>query len=140
MKDANSIVQAEIDAQVASGPEIGLQVAAYVDGVQVVDCWAGLADETTGRKVDGDTLFTVFSATKGVAATALHIQAQRGFINYDHPISEYWPEFAAHGKDKTTVRDALTHRCGVPQMPEGCTPEEISTTKPGRFSFSLPRP
>ena len=27
----------------------------------VIDQWGGLADETTGREVDGDTLFPVFS-------------------------------------------------------------------------------
>lgn len=125
MADANAIMQAEIDSQVAKGPEIGLQVAAYVDGELVVDCWAGLADETTGRKVDGDTIFTVFSATKGVAATALHIQAERGLVDYEAPIASYWPEFGAKGKGACTVRDALTHRCGVPQMPQGTSPEQM---------------
>jgi len=91
----------------------------------VVDVWGGLADETTGRKVDGDTLFPVFSVTKAVTATALHIQAERGLVNYDTPIAHYWLEFAAQGKDKGTVRDALTHRIGIPQMPEGVTPEQM---------------
>jgi len=53
----------------------------------------------------------------------LHIQAERGLVDYDTPIARYWPEFGAHGKDKGTVRDALTHRIGIPQMPEGVTPE-----------------
>jgi len=61
----------------------------------------------------------VFSVTKAVTATALHIQAERGLIDYDKPIAHYWPEFAAQGKDKATVRDALTHRAGIPLMPEG---------------------
>jgi CubicO group peptidase (beta-lactamase class C family) len=122
---ANSIVQEAVNAAIRDGGEIGLQVAAYVDGEPVVDVWGGLADETTGRKVDGDTLFPVFSVTKAVTATALHIQAERGLVDYDTPIAHYWPEFGAHGKDKGTVRDALTHRIGIPQMPEGVTPEQM---------------
>jgi CubicO group peptidase (beta-lactamase class C family) len=121
--NANRIVQQAVDAAIHEGGEIGLQVAAYVDGERVVDVWGGLADETTGQKVDGDTLFPVFSVTKAVTATALHIQAERGLVDYDTPIVHYWPEFAAHGKDRGTVRDALTHRIGIPQMPEGATPE-----------------
>jgi len=121
--NANSIIQKAVDTAIREGGEIGLQVAAYVDGELVVDVWDGLADETTGRKVDGDTLFPVFSVTKAVTATALHIQAERGLVDYDTPIAHYWPEFAAQGKDKGTVRDALTHRIGIPQMPEGVTPE-----------------
>ena len=121
--DANKIVQEAVDASIRVGGEIGVQVAAYLNGEMVVDAWGGLADETTGRKVDGDTLFPVFSVTKAVTATALHMQAERGLIDYEKPIAHYWPEFAAQGKDKATVRDALTHRTGLPMMPEGVTPE-----------------
>ena len=123
--EANRIVQKAVDAAIAEGGEIGLQVAAYLNGELAVDVWGGLADETTGRRVDGDTLFPVFSVTKAVTATALHIQAERGLIDYDKPIAHYWPEFAAQGKDKATVRDALTHRTGIPLMPEGVSPEQM---------------
>jgi CubicO group peptidase (beta-lactamase class C family) len=116
-------LQRAIDSAIATGREIGLQVAAYQNGKLVVDAWGGLADPATGRLVDGDTLFNVYSVTKAVAATALHIQADRGLLDYDAPVAQYWPEYAAHGKQKTTVRDVLTHRACIPQMPEGVTPE-----------------
>ena len=80
---------------VGGGGEIGLQVAAYIDEELVIDSWAGLADPEEPREVDGDTLFHVFSAGKGVTATAVHVLADRGLLAYDDPISEYWPEFAA---------------------------------------------
>jgi CubicO group peptidase (beta-lactamase class C family) len=70
----NSMVQEAVDAAISKRGEIGLQVVAYVDGKQVVDVWGGLADVTTGRQVDADTLFPVFSVTKAVTAVALHIQ------------------------------------------------------------------
>ncbi len=120
---ANAVVQKAIDAVIGAGREVGVQVAAYRGGKLVVDTWGGLADPDTGRKVDGDTLFNTYSVTKAVAATALHVQAERGLIDYDAPIVKYWPEYGAHGKERTTVRDALTHRACVPQMPDGVTPE-----------------
>lgn len=120
---ANARVQRAIDDAIAAGQEIGVQVAAYRDGTLVIDAWGGLADPASGRKVDGDTLFNVFSVTKAVAATALHILADRGFIEYDAPVARYWPEYGVNGKERTTVRDVLTHRACVPQMPEGVTPE-----------------
>jgi CubicO group peptidase (beta-lactamase class C family) len=98
-------------------------VAAYLGAEQVIDAWGGMADPGTGRLVDGDTLFNTYSVTKAVAATALHVQADRGLIDYDAPIAKYWPEYAAHGKGETTVRDALTHRACIPQMPDQITPE-----------------
>src|ERR687893_2471031 len=98
----NHVVQPIIDELVESGEEVGLQVAAYVDGALVVDAWAGVADEATGRPVDGDTLFTSWSTTKGFVATCLHILADRGRVEYDEPIGTYWPEFAANGKGAAT--------------------------------------
>src|SRR3712207_3905665 len=72
-EDLQRHVQQLIDALVESGEEIGLQVAAYIDGELVVDAWAGVADEASGRPVDGDTLFTSWSTTKGFVATCVHI-------------------------------------------------------------------
>jgi CubicO group peptidase (beta-lactamase class C family) len=118
----NKLLQQLID----NGEEAGLQAAAYLNGELVIDAWAGLADETTGRKVDGDTLFTVFSTTKGVTATCIHMLAERGKVDYDAPIAKYWPEFAANGKAKATVRHGLTHKVGIPLMPEASTPEKMA--------------
>lgn len=125
-QELNDRVQALINILVESGQEVGLQVAAYVDGELVVDAWAGIADETTGRPVDGATLFTSWSTTKGFVATCLHILADRGLIDYDAPVATYWPEFAANGKEAVTVRHALTHMAGIPHMPEGVTPEMMT--------------
>src|SRR5262249_40964851 len=119
----NSMVQEGVETANRESGEIGLQVAAYVEGTQVVDVWGGLADATTGRQVDADTLFPVFSVTKAVTAVALHLQAERGLVDYAMPIAHYWPAFGAHGKDKATVYDALTHRLGVPLMPPALTPQ-----------------
>jgi CubicO group peptidase (beta-lactamase class C family) len=124
--EANILFQQAIETAIREQGEVGLQVAVYHQGELVVDAWGGIADETTGRKVDGDTLFPVFSVVKAVTATALHIQAERGLIEYDQPIARYWPEFAAQGKDRATIRDALSHRLGIPQMPDGVTPELMS--------------
>jgi CubicO group peptidase (beta-lactamase class C family) len=105
--------------------EEGLGVAAYLGDELVINTWAGLADSDSGREVDESTLFQIFSVTKAFTATALHIQAERGLLEYDAPIARYWPEFGVRGKERTTVRDALSHRAGIPQMPVGCTPEQM---------------
>jgi CubicO group peptidase (beta-lactamase class C family) len=32
------------------------------------------------------------------------VASSRGWIDYDAPVAEYWPEFAQHGKAAITVR------------------------------------
>jgi CubicO group peptidase (beta-lactamase class C family) len=125
MTDVQTRIQALLDDLVSTGAERGLQAAAYLDGKLVVDAWAGVADPATGRLVDGETLFTSFSTSKGITATIIHVLADRGLLDYDAPIARYWPEFAAHGKDAITLRHALTHRSAIPQMPEGVGPAEM---------------
>jgi len=125
LAEARASVGSLLEKLVSGGEELGLQVAAYHNGRLVVDAWAGLADAATGRAVDGDTLFTVFSTTKGIVYTAIHMLAERGLLDYDDPVSRYWPAFAARGKGSVTIRQVLDHSAGVPQMPEGATPEDI---------------
>src|SRR5205807_9251551 len=60
-----------------------------------------------------ETMAVSFSATKGVAATALHMAMERAGVGYDTPVAAVWPEF---GKDAVTIRHALCHEAGVPQI------------------------
>ena len=120
---ANNKVRATLEGLVRDTPEIGLQVAAYLDGKLVIDCWAGLADEAAKKPVDGDTTFMLSSTTKGVTATCMHILAEKHKLDYDMPIVKVWPEFGAHGKQGATMRHALSHQTGVPHTPVGYTPD-----------------
>ena len=93
--------------------DIGAAVCVYRDGRPVVDLWGGIADPDSGRPWERDTLQLVYSATKGVTATAAHLLAQRGALDLDAPVAEYWPEFVAGGKAEIPVRWLLSHRSGV---------------------------
>jgi len=79
----------------------------------VVDLCIGAADARGRRPWTPHTLALSFSTTKGVASTVIHRLADRGLLDYDEPVSTYWPEFAAGGKQRVTVRDVLTHRAGL---------------------------
>ena len=123
---ANDKVRATLEAIVQDTPEIGLQVAAYLDGKLVIDTWAGVADAATNKPVNGDTLFMLSSTTKGVTATCMHILAEKHNLSYDMPIVKVWPEFGAHGKQDATLRMAMAHQTGVPQTPVGYMPEWLT--------------
>lgn len=64
-----------------------------------------------------DTPFVVFSASKAITAMLVHVLDERGLLDIDHPVCEYIPEYARHGKDGITVGHVLAHRAGVPNLP-----------------------
>ncbi|MCH8541941.1 MAG: beta-lactamase family protein [Alcanivorax sp.] len=90
----------------------GGAVCVYHHGEKVVDLWGGVRDDA-GSAWAEDTLAVSFSTTKGVTATLLHQLVAEGKLDYDDPVAQHWPEFAANGKADITVRDLLTHRAGL---------------------------
>lgn len=118
-------IKAAVDRALELG-EVGFQVAAYQGENLIVDVAVGIADPGRGTPVTPDTLFAVFSVTKAITATAVHVQAARGRLDLDAPIATYWPEYGVNGKESTRIRDVLIHRTGAPQMPEDLTLERLA--------------
>ncbi|MFE3618287.1 serine hydrolase domain-containing protein, partial [Streptomyces anulatus] len=92
----------------------GGALCVYLHGEPVVDVWAGYA--SPGVPWTADSVALGFSTGKGVASTVIHQLADRGQLDYNSPVAEYWPEFAAAGKADITVRDVLTHRVGLHRL------------------------
>ena len=90
----------------------GAAVCVYHRGEPVVDLWGGFRDDEDSLWTR-DTMAPSFSTTKGVAATLLHIFADRGLIDYDERVATYWPEFGQAGKSRITVRQVLSHQSGL---------------------------
>ena len=115
-------VRAEFERNFAERGEIGASVALLVDGQPLVDLWAGTVDRD-GTPWSEDTMTVVFSCTKGATALCAHLLADRGELDLDAPVAEYWPEFATNGKEKATVEMMLNHSVGVPafrdRLPDG---------------------
>ena len=93
--------------------EVGAAVAIWVDGDLVVNLWGGYADARRRRHWRENTLASVFSGTKGLTSTCVHMLADRGEIDLDAPVARYWPEFGRAGKQNVTVASVLGHRSGV---------------------------
>lgn len=90
----------------------GAAVCVYHRGEKVVDLWAGTRDED-GSPWEFDTVSLSYSTTKGVASTLLHVLADRGVLDLDAPVSDYWPEFGQSGKERITVRQLMSHQAGL---------------------------
>ena len=96
----------------ARGPRGGALVVRRGDRV-LADLQIGWEDRTRTRPWRPDTQALGFSATKGLASMVIHRLVDRGLIDYDLPVASFWPEFAAAGKERITVRELLSHRAGL---------------------------
>ncbi|MGW3360340.1 serine hydrolase domain-containing protein [Streptomyces bungoensis] len=105
--------------------ELGAAVTVTVDGEVVVDLWGGWADADRTRPWERETLVNVWSTSKGPTALCAHILADRGLLDFDAPVAEYWPEFAAAGKEKVLVRHLLSHRSGLSGLREPHSVEQL---------------
>jgi len=94
--------------------DAGGSVAVFVDGEPVVDVWGGFADADRTMPWRRDTITNVHSVTKTMTALCALILADRGDLDLDAPVSRYWPEFAAAGKENVLVRHVLAHTAGLP--------------------------
>jgi CubicO group peptidase (beta-lactamase class C family) len=110
--------------------EVGAAFSAYHRGHKVVDLWGGVADQATGRPWEEDSVILVFSTTKGATAMAAHTLAQAGRLDVEAPVAEYWPEFAAAGKESMPVANLMTHQAGLAWVDEPMTLEEALAWDP----------
>ncbi|CAK7354316.1 unnamed protein product [Dovyalis caffra] len=66
---------------------LGIQVCAYKDGEVIIDTAAGVLGRYDPRPVQPDSLFHVFSVTKGIAAGMLHWLVDNGYVAVHHVLN-----------------------------------------------------
>ncbi|MGH3377744.1 MAG: serine hydrolase domain-containing protein [Actinoallomurus sp.] len=79
----------------------------------VIDLWGGFRDQARTVAWDEHTITNVWSTTKTVTSLAAFMLVDRGELDVHAPVAEYWPEFAANGKQDVEVRHLLSHTSGV---------------------------
>ncbi len=110
--------------------EVGAACAVYRDGRSVVDIWGGLADREAGREWAADTIVIAFSCTKGATAVCANRLIEQGDLDPDAPIAQYWPDFAANGKERIPVKWALSHRAGLAAVDGDLTLDDVAAWEP----------
>ncbi len=105
-EDVRRQFAAFLDREGAEHGDPGAQLAAYVDGRQVVDLWSDA--------LPGDDLTGVFSISKGAAHLSVALLVQDGVLSLDEP---------AWG---LTLREVLGHRAGLIGVDGGFTAAEIA--------------
>ncbi|KAK4783663.1 hypothetical protein SAY86_008037 [Trapa natans] len=92
---------------------LGIQVCAYKDGKVIIDTSAGVLGKNDPRLVQPDSLFPVFSATKGITSGLLHWLVDKGKLNLEENVANIWPGFGSNRKDVIKVSHILNHTSGL---------------------------
>ncbi|MGN9845903.1 serine hydrolase domain-containing protein [Nonomuraea sp. H19] len=123
------------------GRELGASVAVYQRGRAVVDLWGGTATVQDGvAEWRQDTIALLASATKGLVAAAAMLLVDRGLLDLDAPVADYWPQFAAEGKATIPLRWVLGHRSGVVAVDPPLTMTDIEQGTPVTDALAAARP
>lgn len=120
--------------------EVGAACCVHLHGRRVVDLWGGTTTPDGGDAYSGTTVQMVMSTTKGVVAIAAHMLAEQGKLDFDAPVTDYWPEFGAEGKQAILVRWLFSHRAGLVAIDKPLTPEETYQWSPVVDALAAQRP
>jgi CubicO group peptidase (beta-lactamase class C family) len=110
--------------------EVGAAFCVHLNGRPIVDLWGGVTTPGGSDPYTAGTLQMVMSTTKGVVAIAAHMLAEEGRLDFDAPVTDYWPEFAAEGKQSIPVRWLFSHRAGLAAIDRPLTIEDVYAWDP----------
>ena len=101
----------------------GCVLVAYHKGEKVFEYAAGISSIETGKPMQGDEYFNIYSCSKVMTVTAAAQLLERGIFLLNDPLGEYIPEYAnmkVHTKDgvvdavnKITVGDLFSMTAGL---------------------------
>lgn len=113
-----SQLKEEFERNFAERGECGASVCLSVNGETLADLWGGVTDAESQTPWTEDTVSIVFSCTKAATALCAHILIDRGELNPNALVTDYWPEYGKHGKQNTTVAMMLNHESALPALRE----------------------
>lgn len=108
--------------------ELGASVAVTIRGELVVDLWGGWKDKARTQPWTRETRTPLYSGTKPITGICFAMIVERGLLRYEDRVSQYWPEFAAQGKETITLAQLLSHQAGLPGFIEPTTLQQFLST------------
>ena len=120
--------------------EVGAACCIHVHGRRVVDLAGGVTSSGGIEPYTPETLQMVWSTTKGVVAIAAHMLAQEGVLDFDAPVVDYWPEFAAEGKQDIPVRWLFNHKSGLAAIDRPLGLQDVIAWTPVVDALAAQRP
>jgi CubicO group peptidase (beta-lactamase class C family) len=133
-------VRQALQDNVDSAAETGASIVVDLDGEIAVDLWGGFRDEARTIPWSQETITNVWSTTKTVTSLAALMLVERGQLDVDAPVSGYWPEFAANGKQDVLVRHLMSHTSGVSGLDQPAVVEDLYDWEKSTARFAAQAP
>ncbi|HIY67133.1 MAG TPA: beta-lactamase family protein [Candidatus Agrococcus pullicola] len=121
------------EGHLAADPNLSFQMAAYVAGRLVLDVHGG-------PDMAADSLTVPYSTSKNTAGLVIGLLVQRGLLDLDARVAEWWPEFATHGKEHVTGRQLFSHQAGLPDTEPNLSWDELLDNHRGADRLAESRP
>ncbi|KAF8382369.1 lact-1 [Pristionchus pacificus] len=119
----------------------GAAFAVYYKGKPAVHVWGGYKEVKeqrvperaeqpvkvlAGTPWDQHTMTVMFSTTKCLSALALaHVLQSSPSLSYSSLVTDVWPAYGQHGKERTTIGDVVLHSAGLPYGSRPLTPDDV---------------
>ncbi len=106
------------------GAELGASLCVYQNGQLIVDLCGGFIDRKKEALWADDSLTCIYSSGKAVLAFLVARAVSDGLLDYDKPVSTYWPDFSQNGKGDIKLAQLLSHQAGLCGFPDEMPPED----------------
>lgn len=105
-----------VRADTGRGEYWGARILFARHGRLALDAAIGHADRERTRKVESDSVFSIFSMTKAMTSILALRAVELGRFSLAHKVSEVIPEFREGLREHITVFHLLTHMSGLPML------------------------
>ena len=106
--------------------DIGASVSININGETLVDLYGGYQDPLLDIKWQRDTLCCCWSVSKTIPAILTLMLVDKGLIDVEKPVADYWPEFGKNNKDNILVKQILNHTAAISYVDSDLKPGDIN--------------
>ncbi|KAJ5752249.1 beta-lactamase [Penicillium odoratum] len=129
-----------ISEKLQSNEELGVSLSVIIGDRTVVDIWGGYKDAARTKPWTKETITTVWSLSKIITNLAALLLVDRGQLDPSAPVANYWPEFAANGKENILIKHILSHTSGVSSWELPNTIVDIYNTRQSTAKLAAQKP
>ena len=93
--------------------DVGASFSVYSNNKVLINLAGGYKNKDKTEPWSLDTTVCVHSTGKGIVAMCLALLIDRGLLNLDEAVANYWPEFSSNSKGNISVKTLLSHQAGL---------------------------